>query len=252
MTYTYTKPISKYLAGSRRFNLLGLKIGRLLVLQVFDPLRWLCLCDCGNITTPRSPALSGKSCRSCGCLNLEKFRERITKHGETWEGGGKTPEYSAFHDAKQRCQASSHKWYPHYGGRGIEFRFESFDQFINEIGRRPSTAHSLDRKDNEGHYEPGNVQWATKTEQSRNTRISITLTIDGVTKGLYEWANETGTPWRTVYTRKQKRKWCDHCCVHNKSNQRCSHIGPTLRGKHPKRGKAFLAKRAAQKRITPN
>lgn len=57
-----------------------------------------------------------------------------------------------------------------YGGRGIHFLFESFEQFLEEVGLRPSNKHSLDRKNNDGHYTPGNIRWATRKEQNFNKR----------------------------------------------------------------------------------
>lgn len=82
----------------------------------------------------------------------------------------KTPEYRAYIDAKCRCINENNQKFPWYGARGIEFRFDSFDDFIAELGDRPSANHSLDRIDNEGHYESGNIRWATKYEQVHNRR----------------------------------------------------------------------------------
>jgi hypothetical protein len=79
-----------------------------------------------------------------------------------------TPEFRAFHDAKHRCLNPRDPFWKNYGGRGIKFLFESFEQFIAGLGPRPSPQHSLDRINNDGHYEPGNVHWATKSEQRRN------------------------------------------------------------------------------------
>lgn len=81
-----------------------------------------------------------------------------------------TPEYIAYIDAKCRCKNSTNQRYPWYGARGVEFKFESFEDFIREIGFRPSDTHSLDRIDNAGHYESGNIRWATKYEQIHNRR----------------------------------------------------------------------------------
>lgn len=79
----------------------------------------------------------------------------------------RTPEYQAYLSAKKRCLNLEDK---HYGGRGIEFRFKSFAEFFAELGPRPSPQHSLDRKNNDGNYEPGNCRWATKSEQMKNRR----------------------------------------------------------------------------------
>jgi hypothetical protein len=81
-----------------------------------------------------------------------------------------TPEYTAWNNAKKRCSNPMHPQWPYYGGRGIKFLFTSFERFFAELGPRPSPQHSLDRKDNDGNYEPGNVRWATAKEQSNNRR----------------------------------------------------------------------------------
>ena len=81
-----------------------------------------------------------------------------------------TPEYKSFKDAKARCLNVGHRKYPAYGGRGIEFRFSTFTEFYSHIGPRPSDKHSLDRTNNQGHYELGNVRWATMREQALNRR----------------------------------------------------------------------------------
>jgi len=84
--------------------------------------------------------------------------------------GGATPEYQAYNNAKQRCENPKNDHYLDYGGRGIEFRFGRFEDFLAEVGLKPTPKHSLDRKNNNGHYEVGNLRWATKLEQVRNTR----------------------------------------------------------------------------------
>ena len=94
-------------------------------------------------------------------------------HGAITHGhmtGGATPEYQAYNNAKQRCENPKNGHYLDYGGRGIEFRFGRFEDFLAEVGLKPTPKHSLDRKNNNGHYEVGNLRWATKLEQVRNTR----------------------------------------------------------------------------------
>jgi hypothetical protein len=81
-----------------------------------------------------------------------------------------TPELHAFENAKARCTNPNNRKWKDYGGRGIKFLFTCFGEFYLELGERPSPQHSLDRKENNGHYEPGNVRWATKSEQARNQR----------------------------------------------------------------------------------
>ena len=81
-----------------------------------------------------------------------------------------TSEYRAYNNAKQRCQNPKNTRYADWGGRGIEFRFQSFEEFYEEIGIMPSPKHQVDRKNNDGHYEKGNVRWATRSQQTRNVR----------------------------------------------------------------------------------
>jgi hypothetical protein len=95
-----------------------------------------------------------------------------------WEGHQRvydTPEYRSYSGAKQRCTNAKSKHYANYGGRGIEFHFETFQQFLNCVGNKPTPQHSLDRIDNNSHYEPGNVQWATRSEQNKNQRKRFVL-----------------------------------------------------------------------------
>ncbi|HKV79758.1 MAG TPA: site-specific integrase [Candidatus Sulfotelmatobacter sp.] len=80
-----------------------------------------------------------------------------------------TPEGQAYQSARTRCTNPSHISWKHYGGRGIQFLFTSFEQFLAELGPRPE-GHELDRINNDGHYEPGNVRWATGTDQIQNRR----------------------------------------------------------------------------------
>lgn len=92
-------------------------------------------------------------------------KAEIVARGEVYRKAN--PEAIALLGAKYRCTRRSHHAYARYGGRGIKFRL-TLSELIGTIGRRPSTAHSLDRINNDGHYEIGNIRWATHLEQSRN------------------------------------------------------------------------------------
>lgn len=150
----------------------GFRFERLLVLfrvenDRHEQPRFLCRCDCGQEKVVHSSSLLAGCTRSCGCLARELAGQRLRARCHT-HGMSKTPEYRAYHKAKERCSNPNHPKYPRYGGRGIRFLFTSFEQFYAEVGPRPSSEHSIDRKDNDGNYEPGNVRWATRKEQSDN------------------------------------------------------------------------------------
>lgn len=123
-----------------------------------------------------------------------------------------SPEYSTYLAAKKRCNNPKDTAYVRYGGRGIEFRFESFEEFFAAIGPKPSPKHSIDRINNDGHYEAGNVRWATDNEQRMNTRRTRFLTLHGVTRSLQEWAQLLGVNPRRLYSR-LFRDWCHECTL---------------------------------------
>jgi|GEM_PF-6650380 len=106
---------------------------------------------------------------------------RIT-HGAALRVDGKRwPEYEAYISAKGRCTNPKDGSYINYGGRGIEFRYISFEQFIADIGRRPNSRYTLERKNNNGHYEVGNCKWATMKEQLKNRRKGLRRRIEHFT-----------------------------------------------------------------------
>ena len=95
-------------------------------------------------------------------------------------------EYAAYRNAGYRCTCPQSENYSRYGGRGIKFLFTSFQQFIEHIGPRPSPELSLDRIDNDGNYELGNVRWATFQEQTANKCKKYTKTHVSREKTLEE------------------------------------------------------------------
>src|SRR5262249_1148114 len=101
------------------------------------------------------------------------------------------PEYTAFQGLRQRCTNPKSNVYHRYGGRGIECRFKTFEEFFDHVGRRPSSDHSIDRSENNGHYEAGNVRWATQAEQMRNYAGNRFISAFGKTRTLSEWARES-------------------------------------------------------------
>ena len=96
---------------------------------------------------------------------------------------------------KARCLNPKSPNFHNYGGRGIRVHgpwIQSFKVFLNDVGRRPSRDHTIDRIDNDGHYEPGNVKWSTGVEQGERRRDNRTLTFCGETLTLIQWARRIG------------------------------------------------------------
>jgi len=140
------------------------KFGKLTTIEYLGKSKWKCLCDCGNFTEVHSQSLRTGNTKSCGCLKIEK----ATKHGYVG-----TPIYRCYNSMKNRCYNINNPSYSDYGGRGIkvcERWKDSFNNFLVDMGERPSKDYSIDRIDNDGNYEPNNCKWSTAKEQNRNNR----------------------------------------------------------------------------------
>lgn len=160
--------------GYHFIDLAGKRFGRLTVIAFHGiakdrQAQWRCRCECGRETIVAGGHLRSGHTKSCVCLSVELTRARHVTHGQ--RGKGKTTtEYIAYTSAKTRCNNPQSQDYSEYGGRGIEFRFRSFEEFFAELGPKPGKEYSVDRKDVNGHYERGNLRWATPKEQANNRR----------------------------------------------------------------------------------
>lgn len=160
----------------------------------------LCECECGTVREVRLGNLTRGLSESCGCTN---DYNRI--HGEAVK---ETTEYVIWKTMRARCNNPKNRGYVRYGGRGIRVcsEWDSFETFLADVGRRPSPEHSIDRIDNDGHYEPGNVRWATREEQAKNTCRNRRIAFDGKLLMLKEWAEVTGIG-RTTILERLKAGW---------------------------------------------
>lgn len=179
----------------RRFTApkIGDQYGRLHLLAVISrsgahETLWLCCCICGTEVVKTRHGIAAGKTKSCGCYKI--------KHGDA-----AAPEYKLRARMIQRCHSPQNSSFERYGGRGItvckRWR-DSYSAFLADVGRKPSREHSLDRIDNNGNYEPGNVRWATRKEQMRNTRANRRLTFNGRTLTCAEWAEVLGINTKTL------------------------------------------------------
>lgn len=143
---------------------------------------------------------------------------------------------NAWNHMKHRCYNKRYQNYKWYGARGIRMcdRWrDSCEAFYEDIGDRPSTDHSLDRIDNNGHYTPENCRWATQSQQVRNSRLANNLTVDGVTKCISQWADEIGISTAALRQR-IRRHGVEIAILSPKCRSRGEHIKPQITKRGPK------------------
>lgn len=181
-----------------RKDLTGCKFGDLTVIRQVESRKrqrfWLCACSCGKTTIVGTGNLTSGKTKSCG------HRKSPKKHGKAG-----TRIYGIYQNMKQRCGNPNNTNYKSYGGRGIKVcrdwqeSFESFFEWALSNGYDKNL--ELDRINVNGDYSPDNCRWITHLEQCQNRRTNVKITINGVTKTLSEWAQETGIPYKTILSR---------------------------------------------------
>lgn len=174
----------------RKFNIAGLSFGKLKAIQIVGQsprgALWKCVCECGAeriVTTATLNAGCAKSCGAKKCRRYYRGEHRSSKEHRTWR------------KMILRCHNEKDGGYYKYGARGIRVCEEwrnDFDAFYAFIGPAPSPGHTIDRINNNGSYEPGNVRWATVHEQANNRRNNRWITFNGETLTLRAWARKIG------------------------------------------------------------
>jgi hypothetical protein len=164
--------------------LVGKTFGRLTVVEK-APSRggktyWLCECSCELRTRKEVQGvhLTQGAIQSCGCLRDEATRERSITHGQTG-----TRLYNSWRWMKWRCSPDAKDHRPHYADWGIrvcDVWVNSFEQFASDMGPHPEQGLTLDRRDNDRGYEPGNCRWATRSQQNANQGHQISLPVSAV------------------------------------------------------------------------
>jgi hypothetical protein len=150
-------------------RMIGKRFTRLVVEELIGKQQghylWKCICDCGNNSIARTSTLNSQKQKSCGCLRTELVTQRATKHNKYG-----TDEYKIWHGILTRTTYSTSKKFHRYAGRGITIcnRWLDFENFLADMGNRPSKKHSIDRVNNDGNYEPSNCRWATAQQQANN------------------------------------------------------------------------------------
>ena len=175
--------------------MIGQRFNRLVVEAELPERMWgkrayRCRCDCGAEVRTTGNHLKRGNTQSCGCYQRDRVRETHLTHGRPLTD--KT--YQCWLNMRRRCTDETQPRYDRYGGRGIKVceRWQSFENFLADMGEKPR-GKSLDRyPDNDGDYESSNCRWATPGQQNRNKSNNRLITFDGKTRTLQDWATHTG------------------------------------------------------------
>lgn len=155
---------------NNRIELLGKKFGKLLVIDYYKSINkdvhYKCLCDCGNEPIVNKQKLKNGRTKSCGCYKSEWAIKNKTTHNGIKEHKN---EYSVWKSMRSRCANKKNK---NYGGKGIKVcnRWDNFENFLNDMGKKPTDNHEIDRIDSDKNYSPDNCRWVTSTINNSNKK----------------------------------------------------------------------------------
>ena len=179
----------------KSIDLTGKQINRLKVIgkaykDEYNHWYWECKCDCGNKVIVAGNNLRRGTIKSCGCWRSERMEKLNKTHGLRGERI-----YNIWSRMKQRCENPKAPEFHNYGGRGIELceqwhHFEPFCEWAMANGYKDGL--TIDRINNNGNYEPSNCRWTTPKNQCNNKRNNHTLSYNGETHTISEWAGITG------------------------------------------------------------
>ena len=195
--------------GHAYLNLVGERYGRLIVIEEAPSVMyagqgnrrkrfWVCRCDCGNKVTIAHGDLRNGRTRSCKCLDNEVKSVRL-KTVATRHGGAYTPEYLTWKRIHNRCKNPNNRYYGYAGIKVCE-RWNSYENFIADMGPKPTPKHSIDRLNFEGDYEPLNCRWATPEEQHKNRRCTKYVMYKNKVITLKEFADSQGLRYSVIYS----------------------------------------------------
>src|ERR1700729_2291841 len=194
--------------------MIGERFGRLVVIgPAFQKnghtyRRCRCTCSARKVREGQQSNLTSGNTKSCGCFNREVASQTAMLLPRR-HGGSSLPEYGAWAAMHERCRREKAENYPMYGGRGVRVcrRWRSFKNFFADMGPKPTSKHTLDRKRNHLGYTPSNCRWATVLEQNNNKRNNVRVKIEGVTKTVAQWAAHAGLSKACMHYRLRVAKW---------------------------------------------
>lgn len=200
----------KQLSGQRFGFLTAVRPGP----RIGNHAAWICVCDCDETKelNIREFFLTKGRQKSCGCHQYDGLKVRNVKHDMS-----RTREYRIWLGIRRRCNDPKHPGYKNYGGRGIRICKEyddSFEVFFKEVGFCPKPHYTVDRINNGGHYEPGNVHWVSMKRNMRNRRNTSMITVSGKTIPMEDFADLIGINSKNIRYHLKRGKTIEEIMEH--------------------------------------